>query len=103
MGYREAALVNLFSSHLANPEYKSPLVTMGILIAVAMFVVPAVIGLPFMASFIAAISARRKKSTEMTAEANDGVTASFTRTPPSEEEESPPTDSDTKTTSGGTG
>lgn len=103
MGYRETALVNLFSSHLANPDYKSPLVTMGILIAVAMFVVPAVIGLPFMASFIAAISARRKKSTETTAEANDDVTASFTRTPPSEDEESRSAESDTKASSGGAG
>lgn len=61
-GTREAALYALFRDHLLDPTKGAPLFSLGVLMAMAIFVVPAIIGLPFMASFVAAITARKKRA-----------------------------------------
>ena len=56
IGPREWALVEQFGRHLAPGEATAVLVAIGILMAIAIHVVPAVIGLPVLGSLINAIS-----------------------------------------------
>ena len=55
-GPREVALWTQFKGHLASPESREVLISIGILMAIAIHVVPAVIGLPLLGSLIGAIS-----------------------------------------------
>jgi len=58
-GPREAALVQLFKHHLAVPGHEAVLVAIGVLMCAAIHMVPAVIGLPLLGSFLNALSAGR--------------------------------------------
>ena len=57
-GAREWALVAVFSHCLATPDNPQALIAVGILMAVAIHIVPAVIGLPVLGSFLAVLGGR---------------------------------------------